>query len=295
MVHLGTSTQVALALFIFGGFCLSALDAVGKLVISESGLLLLLWARYVGQVLISVPIAYYCAGKTFWRSARPRLQIFRSILLGLTSIFFFAGIQWLPLAEASAISFTAPIFVAILSGPILGERVEKNDLWVAAIGFSGILLIVRPGTEVFHPAALLVGMMALVNAIYQLLTRKLTCDSPFTTFFYSGLVGATISTIWILFVSIDVALNSAVIMMLCSVGILGGLGHLLFVLAFYRASPSTLTPFVYLQMIWAIMFGWLIFSQFPDSIALVGMAVIVASGLWLILHRRRSNSESSSK
>ena len=101
--------------------------------------------------------------------------------------------------------------------------------------------------------------------------------------------------IWILFVSIDVALNSAVIMMLCSVGILGGLGHLLFVLAFYRASPSTLTPFVYLQMIWAIMFGWLIFSQFPDSIALVGMAVIVASGLWLILHRRRSNSESSSK
>ena len=137
MAHLGTSTQVALALFIFGGFCLSALDAVGKLVISESGLLLLLWARYVGQVLISVPIAYYCAGKTFWRSARPRLQIFRSILLGLTSIFFFAGIQWLPLAEASAISFTAPIFVALLSGPILGSGSKRTIYGLRQLDFLG--------------------------------------------------------------------------------------------------------------------------------------------------------------
>jgi drug/metabolite transporter (DMT)-like permease len=280
--------QIALALFVLGGVCLSTLDAVGKLLMSEVSLLLLIWARYLGQVAISLPLSYYFAGPRFWVTTKPKIQLTRSVLLGLTSIFFFGGIQWLPLAEASAISFTAPIWVAVLSASILGERVAKSDWWVAAIGFSGILLIVRPGTEVFHPAAILVGMMAFTNAIYQLLTRKLTDDHPFTTFFYSGLVGMFVSTVWILIVGFDQNLSWSTIGMLGSVGVLGGVGHLLFVLAFYRASPSTLTPFVYLQMIWAIGFGWVMFAQFPDFLALVGMAVIVGSGLWLILHRHRS-------
>jgi len=281
--------QIALALFVLGGVCLSTLDAVGKLLMSEVSLLLLIWARYLGQVAISLPLSYHFAGPSFWRTKKPKIQLARSVLLGLTSIFFFGGIQWLPLAEASAISFTAPIWVAVLSAAVLGEKVAKSDWWVAAIGFSGILLIVRPGTEVFHPAAILVGMMAFTNAIYQLLTRKLTEDHPFTTFFYSGLVGMFVSTVWILIVGFDENLSWPTIMMLASVGILGGAGHLLFVLAFYRATPSTLTPFVYLQMIWAIGFGWLMFSQFPDLLALIGMAVIVGSGLWLILHRHRTN------
>jgi drug/metabolite transporter (DMT)-like permease len=239
-------------------------------------------------VVISVPLARHFAGKRFWFSYRPKLQMARSSLLALTSVLFFAGIQWLPLAEASAISFTVPIWVALLSGPMLGERVAKSDRWVAAIGFSGILLIVRPGTEVFHPAAILVGSMAFFNGIYQLLTRKLTQDHPFTTFFYSGLVGAVASTIILFFMGVPEGLDLPVILMLCSVGVLGGVGHLFFVLAFYRVPPSTLTPFVYLQMVWAIAFGWVLFGQLPDAIALLGMVVIVASGLWLILHRHRS-------
>jgi drug/metabolite transporter (DMT)-like permease len=205
----------------------------------------------------------------------------------MTSILFFAGIHWLPLAEASAISFTAPIWVALLSAPILGERVAKMDWWVAAIGFSGILLIVRPGTEIFHSAAILIGMMAIVNAIFQLLTRKLTQDHPFTTFFYSGLVGLAVSTVWILIIGVDWSLSWPVVLRLASVGLLGGMGHLFFVLAFYRASPATLTPFVYLQMIWAIGLGWLIFNQLPDFWSIMGMAIIIGSGLWLILHRHR--------
>jgi drug/metabolite transporter (DMT)-like permease len=279
---------IALGLFVAGGLSLSTLDAVGKALLSETTLWMLIWARYVGQFVISVPLARYFAGQRFWFSHRPKLQMARSSLLALTSLLIFAGVQWLPLAEASAISFTVPIWVALLSGPILGERVAKSDLWVAAIGFSGILFIVRPGTEVFHPAALLLGMMAFFNGIYQLLTRKLTRDHPFTTFFYSGLVGAVASTVILFFVGIPDDLELPVILMLCSVGVLGGVGHLLFVLAFYRVPPSTLTPFVYLQMIWAIAFGWLLFGQLPDFLALLGMVIIVASGLWLILHRHRS-------
>jgi drug/metabolite transporter (DMT)-like permease len=285
-----SAPAAALLLFILGGFCLSSLDAIGKLALSEAGLALLVWARYAGQVLISLPLAYRFAGSGFWKTQKPAIQCGRSILLLLTTVLFFAGIQWLPLAEASAISFTAPLWVALLSGPALGERVARNDWLVAAIGFSGILLIVRPGTEVFHPAALLIAAMAFLSAIFQLLTRKLTSDNPFTTFFYSGLVGAAASSILIIYVGVPELLSPTTVLALAATGILGGLGHLLFVLAFYRASPSTLTPFVYLQMIWAIGFGWLLFNQLPDFLALIGMSIIVGSGLWLVLSRHASRS-----
>ncbi len=279
--------RLALGLFVAGGFCLSSLDAAGKVVMSETGLALLIWARYLGQVIFSLPLSWHYAGPQFWKTSKPRLQLLRSTLLVCTSLLFFGGVQFLPLAEASAIAFTAPIWVAILSGPMLGERVAKSDWAVAAIGFSGILLIVRPGTEIFHVGALLIGAMAVVNAVFQLLTRKLTRDNPFTTFFYSGLVGAVAFTAWFAIIGFPEMPDPTTLALLCAVGVLGGLGHLLFVLAFYRASPASLTPFVYMQMIWAIGLGWLLFRQLPDAWALLGMAVIIGSGLWLILHRHR--------
>jgi len=277
--------RVALALFIAGGLCLSSLDAVGKLLMSQTSLIVLLWARYVGQLLLSLPLAYWWAGPQFWRTSRPGLQWARSTLLLLTSVLMFGGLQFLPLAEASAIAFTAPLWVALLSGPMLGERVERRDALVAVVGFFGLLLIVRPGTEIFHLGALLVGAMAIFNAVYQLLTRQLIGDHPFTTFFYSGLVGSGVCTVLLLTAGSLQDLSPQAIALMAAAGLFGGLGHLLFLLAFYRASPASLTPFVYLQMIWAIGFGWMLFGQFPDGLSLVGMAVIIGSGLWLILHR----------
>jgi len=274
--------RFALVLFVIGGLCLSSLDAVGKLLMSQTSLIMLIWARYLGQFLFSLPLAYWRAGPD-----RPQLQLMRSTLLLLTSVLFFGGLQFLPLAEASAISFTAPLWVALLSGPMLGERVAKSDAWVAALGFSGVLLIVRPGTDIFHYGAILIGAMAALNAVYQLMTRQLTQDNPFTTFFYSGLVGVAVFSVWLGITGFPAVSDPLTIGLLCAAGLLGGLGHLLFVLAFYRAPPASLTPFVYLQMIWAIGFGWLIFRQLPDGLALLGMLIIIGSGLWLILHRHR--------
>ncbi|WVN42296.1 DMT family transporter [beta proteobacterium MWH-UniP1] len=291
MTHQTAQMGAALAFFVAGGFCLSSIDAMGKLVISEVSLLLLVWARYIGQVAISLPLSYRFAGKNFWKSSRPRLQLVRSVLLASTTVLFFSGVQYLPLAEAAAISFTAPIWVALLSAPMLNEQVARSDKWVAAIGFSGILLIVRPGTDVFHFGALLIGLMAFLNAIFQLLTRKLTEDNPFTTFFYSGLVGAIGASVLLLTVGIEAMPSIRQILLLAGIGVFGGLGHLLFVLAFYRAPPATLTPFVYLQMVWAIGLGWLVFATFPDNWSLLGMAVIVGSGLWLVQHRHRKRSK----
>ncbi len=279
--------RLALLLFVSSGLCLSALDGVGKLVLTESGLLLLVWSRYVGHLLFSLPIAYAYAGLQFYKTARPGLQMVRSTLMALTTLLFFTGVQWLPLAEASALASTAPIWVALLSWKVLGEPVARSDKWIAAVGFSGVLLIVRPGTDVFHPAAILLLALAIVNAAYQLLTRKLTVDSAFTSFFYAPLVGAVVSSALLIFYGLPKTVSSTAMILLAMTGALGGLGHLLLTLSLYRAPPASLTPFFYLQMIWAIAIGWLLFAQLPDATALVGMGVIVCAGLWLVLHRQR--------
>jgi drug/metabolite transporter (DMT)-like permease len=280
---------ISIFIFICGGFCLCCMDALAKLALNETNLLTLVWARYIGQIIFSVPMAYKYTGRHFWKTEKLSIQLLRSTLLASTSLLFFGGVKWLPLAEASSIAFTAPIWVAILSGPILGDRVTKKEWMMACLGFSGILLIARPGTEIFHPAALLIAAMAIINALFQLLTRKLTSDPAYTTLFYSGVMGAVVCTLLLPFFGEMPGLSWVNISSLIGVGLLGGMGHLLFVKAFYRIQPSKLTPFVYLQMIWAIGLGYLMFGQLPDLTALLGMLIIVACGLWLIMHHRASH------
>ncbi len=185
----GRAFRHALALFLLAGFCLSSLDATAKYLVADHALFLVVWARYAGQMLFVTPFAWRHAGPGFWRTRRLGLQLLRSTLLLCATACFFAALRYLPLAEGSAITFLAPIFGVLLSGPLLGER-PNLARWIATgAGFCGILVLVRPGSAVFHPAALLLVLAALFNALYYLLTRKLVDESMYTTLFYSALVG----------------------------------------------------------------------------------------------------------
>ena len=282
----------ALALFLLSGACLSVLDASGKWVVTSSGLLLLLWFRFSGQVLMALAMGLRKEGLSLFHTHRPALQLLRSVLLIVTSMLFFAGVQYLPLAEASAIAFTGPLWVVLLSWKLLQEPVNSVDRWATYLGFAGILFIVRPGTEVFHPAALLLLGMAIANALYQLLTRRLTSDSALTTFFYSGLVGFAITTGLLFWLPIPTDLPLMAWTVLVLVGLLGGLGHVLMIQAFYQAPASSLSPFVYLQMIWATSLGWIIFDQLPDQLTFIGMGIIAASGSLIVVYRRYASTRS---
>jgi drug/metabolite transporter (DMT)-like permease len=200
---------------------------------------------------------------------------------------FFGGLRYLPLAEGSAISFLAPVFAVLLAGPVLGERASGARLYAALGGFAGILLLMRPGSAVFHPAVVLLLGAAVSNAFYQVLTRKLTGDAPHTTLFYTAVVGAaTLSLAWPFFET-HLVLTWREAMFLLLLGLLAGLGHGLFITAFTIAPASLVAPFTYVQMIWATLYGYVIFGHLPDWISGVGMAVIVASGIALVMHERR--------
>jgi drug/metabolite transporter (DMT)-like permease len=128
--------------------------------------------------------------------------------------------------------------------------------------------------------------MAFLNAIFQLSTRKLVLDSAYTTFFYSGLVGLAISSILLPYAEPMPALPVFEYAILGMIGLLGGIAHLLIVLAFYKTRPYKLTPLVYLQLLWAVGYGYLIFGELPDGLSIVGMIFIASSGIWLIWNHR---------
>ena len=277
-------------LFILSGLCFSTVDAIAKILVQDTNLIAVVWSRFFGQLLLAAPIAWYFLGKDFWRTQNLRLQLFRSCLLVATAALFFAGLNWLPLAEASSITFSAPIWVAILSGPILGERVGPKDWFVAGLGFLGILFIARPGSAIFHIAALLLVLMAFLNALFQLSTRKLVEDSAYTTFFYSGIVGLVIASLLLPFADPIPTLPTYEYALFGLIGFLGGFAHLLVVLAFYKMRPYKLTPLVFLQLIWAVGYGYLIFGELPDGLSALGMVLIASSGMWLIWNHRTTST-----
>jgi len=276
----------ALLLFLVAGLCLSSLDATAKYLVRDHALFLVVWARYAGQMLVVTPFAWQRAGVGFWRTRHPWLQLLRSAFLLAATLCFFGALRYLPLAEGSAITFLAPMLVVILSGPLLGERPTRAR-WVAVVtGFIGILILVRPGSAIFHLATLLLVVAALCNALYFLMTRKLADESAHTTLFYSALVGTVgLSLVlpWQIGGGLPTVRETSLFLLL---GLFAGLGHWFVISAYLLAPASLLTPFTYLQMVWATLYGFAIFGQLPDRWSALGMAIIVASGLWLALQER---------
>jgi len=277
----------ALPLFLLAGLCLSGLDATGKYLVRDHSLLLVVWARYAGQMLFVTPFAWHRAGPSFWHTRRLPLHLVRSLTLVLATLGFFGGLRYLPLAEASAITFLAPIFIVALSWPLLREHAPAARRVASAAGFAGILILLRPGSAVMHPAVLLLVGAALANALYQLLTRKLLDEVPNTTLFYSATVGTVVLSL-ALAVTLELPpLDGVALLLFLLMGLLAGLGHWCLTHAYMHAPASLLTPFTYLQMLWATALGLVVFGQHPDAVSAIGMSIIVASGLWLAWWERR--------
>jgi drug/metabolite transporter (DMT)-like permease len=278
----------ALPVFLLAGFCLTSLDTTAKYLVQDHSLFLVVWARYVGQMLVVAPFAWHRAGSGFWRTTHLSVQLLRSTMLLGATVCFFGGLRYLPLAEGSAILFLAPMLIVMLSGPLLGERPTRAH-WVASIaGFAGVLVLLRPGSAVFHPATLLFLGAALFNALYHMLTRKLTYEDVYTTLFYSALVGTIALTAALPWGFDAVTLNVRDGGLLLLLGLLAGLGHWFVIASYLLAPASLLTPFTYVQMIWAVAYGYVIFGQLPDGWSVLGIVVIVASGVYLAVmeHRR---------
>ena len=242
-----------------------------------------MWCTPLLMLVVFVPRSGFSA---VVRTKRPGLQLLRALCLIGTSLLFTTGLRYIPLAEATAVNFLAPLLVTALSVPFLGERVSRAQ-WLAVLaGFVGVLIVVRPGGALFTPAILLPLGSALCFGFYQLLTRKLSgVDSPTTSNFLTGILNSLIMSALLPFFWSTPTLVHGLFMI--GLGTCGMLGHMLLTQAFRHAAPAMLAPFSYGQILFAGLFGYLIFDHTPDQYALVGIAVICLSGLAVAWAQRK--------
>ena len=265
----------------------SIMDATIKTMLPRLPVPFLVWARWTFQVVAMLIWLGPTMGRGMVRTQRLPLQLVRGLLLISSSLCFFMALGSLPLAEATAINYTTPVLVILLAVLFLGERMTAPRIAFVVAGIVGMLLIVRPGADLFRGASLLVLCSASFYAVFQILTRVMAREDPRVMLLYPALVGAAAMTVAWPFFGSRLDLTWLDMGKLLMVGLLGTAGHFLLILAFQRAPASALTPFTYAHLVFATMVGWLVFGDFPDALTLAGMAVIGGSGLLLTWHERR--------
>jgi drug/metabolite transporter (DMT)-like permease len=269
----------------------STLDTAAKWLATREGIpvMQLSWLRFLVQflgLLILVPALGLMSLERLFTTKKFAKQMARSTLMAATTLFNFLALQYLRLDQTITIVFLAPLVVATLAGPLLGEWVGWRRAIAIAVGFAGVLIAVRPGFGDVHPAVIYSFLAMAAYALFMLLTRHLApYDPPLVTLFYSMFVGTLFGA--------PVALMQWVWpdswttwALLLSLGLLGGTGHFLFILAYSRAPASAISPFLYAQLITMVAMGYLVFSDLPDLWTMIGASVIIASGIYLI-HRER--------
>jgi drug/metabolite transporter (DMT)-like permease len=281
------SRSAAIAFMCAGVVCFALCDASAKWLNQTLDPLMTAWSRYAFNVIIVSIFLNPITVPGIARSNRLGLQILRSsILIGSTVCNFFA-LTYLQLTTSMAIQFAMPLIVALLAGPFLGEWAGPRRLAAIGIGFVGVLVVTRPFAGGMHPAALLTVGSTILYACYALVTRTLAAhDRTSTTVFYSGFVGVVVLTPILPFVwSQPPSLLHWGLMI--GIGIVAAGGHWLLVLAHARAPAPVLSPFVYTQLLWMGLLGYLVFGDVPDGWTLVGTAIVIASGLYLLWWERR--------
>jgi drug/metabolite transporter (DMT)-like permease len=274
-IILGILFMGSTALFfpLMGGFA--------KLLGTEYSSLQVSWARAFGHILFMLAAFLPRHGLGLMRTRRPMIQLLRSATLFTSNLSHFFAITFIPLAKAASISMTAPLIVALLAWPMLGERTTPARVAALLVGFIGVLVVIRPGTEVFHWASLLVLLSATSYALYQIMTRKVAAvDSPETSAIWSSAIGAFGMLLVIPFVW-RTPHSLAHIAMFAGMGVLGAIGHYCVARALKYAPANIVSPFQYCQLIGSVTIGWLMFGDWPDLPTWVGAAIIVAAGLWI--------------
>lgn len=269
--------------------CFALLDATAKHLSQSFPVPMLVWARYT---LHFVLMLVFLAPALRWRlvaTQRPAMQVVRALMLVGTTGFAMAAFRHLPLAETTALIFVTPLIVALLAGPFLGERLRPLHWGASIFGFLGALLIARPGGALNPTGIALVLGAAVCYSIYQIQTRQLSpSESTLTMLFYTALVGTASMTLAAPLYWGGPLPDLTEGLMIASLGIYGGTGHYLLTKAFRIAPATTLSPFLYVQLLWATLLGWIVFDHWPDATTLAGMAIIAAGSVTLALTQRRN-------
>ncbi len=287
----GSITQGLVAMWVAVA-SFSVADAIAKWQGQEGfAAVQIVFFRYIFG-LVPVAIALYVAGFHQVRTNRPVAHVFRGMLMSCALALFFWGLKYIPLAEAIAVAFTAPLFITALSVPVLGERVGAARWLAVLVGFAGMLVIVRPGAEAFKPEMLILVAGTAVFALGITYTRRLARTETVTTMFTWTTVVATA-----LFAPLawwawkmpqaDHLTGFAVL------GLIGGLAHFLVIVAYRNAPAAVVAPQEYMALVWGAVIGWIVWSEVPSGWTWLGAAIVAGAGGFIALRETRAARKQS--
>lgn len=265
----------------------SLLDGSAKWLVGSMPVIMVVWLRFVTHALIAGAVLFPVKGFSLVRSHHLRWHALRALMfMAMTGINFWA-LQYLQLTVTASIFFSVPIIIALASALVLGEKLDAGR-WAAIIaGFAGVLVIIRPWGAEFHPAMLASVVNALLYAAFMMMTRRLAAyDSP-ETIQYLPAVGAAIGLAPFALAAWVPPSGWLEWTVACLMGVLGGAGHYLLALAHRYAPASVIAPFLYQQVVYVTLFGYLVFGDVPSPGLWLGAAIVIASGLYLFSRERR--------
>ena len=276
-------------LFITAIFLISIVDTICKFFTKDLHAIQIVWGYLIG-INVTLWIFFFIRGEKLSKLAKSNrlvLQLIRPAFLICSISSLFLGLTYLPIAEATAIGFVAPLFITALSVPILREKVGIHRWSAVVIGFLGVIIIVRPGTEFWHIASIMPLLGAFFFALFQIMTRLLSAtENTYTTLFYTGLGGLGWSSLMVPFVwSPMLRIHFFVFF---SIGIMGAIAHLCMISAFDRAEASFLAPYNYTKLLWVAVLGYIIFDDIPSLEMWLGAFIIVSAGFYVFSREKKT-------
>ena len=265
----------------------SLLDGSAKWLVGSLPVIVVVWLRFLMHAIIGGVVLLPLRGVSLFRTRHLRWHMLRALMfMAMTGINFWA-LQYLQLTVTASIFFSVPIIIALASASVLGEKPDAGR-WVAILaGFAGVLVIVHPWGAGFHPAMLAAVVNAMLYAVFLMMTRRLAAyDSP-ETIQYLPALGAAIGLAPFALMAWQSPSGWLEWTVACLMGVLGGFGHYLLAVAHRYAPSSVIAPFLYQQVFYMALLGYLVFGDVPSPAVWVGAAIVIGSGLYLFSRERK--------
>jgi len=282
------TSPAAILYMVFAYVSFTFLDTGSKyLVLASIAPLFIAWMRFLVHVVLVMILFRGWRHLGRFRTGNLPAHVLRSVFLFGSTIFNFMALRTLQLAETTSIYFFGPMVITALAGPLLGERAGLRRWLAILVGFAGVLVITRPGVGVFGIGHAYALCAMLSNSLYVIMTRRMSAtETSESLILYSGLAPVVL-LLPTLPLTVSLPQDPFVWAVLLSLGLFGGVGHWMLIQAYRLATTTALAPYPYLQMVWMIGAGWLVFGQLPDGWTLVGAAIIVMSGLYIVHREHR--------
>jgi drug/metabolite transporter (DMT)-like permease len=277
---------LGITLTVLATLCFALLDTASQYIGPSVPVLMVIWARFLVQTVTTLALLWPERGRSLWVARRPAWQLLRGVVMVFCSAGAYLSLQHVPVGEFTAIMMLVPLSVTLLAAMLLHERVGALNWLLVGGGFTGALIVVHPGDGDFTLWLLLPLGLVLLNAVYQIVTSHMVrTEDAGTTHFYTGLVGLALSSLLLPWTWSPPA-TPLLWALLVLLGVFGSVGHYLLIRAFHAAPASRLTPYMYAQIAFATLGGWIVFGHTPDAWTVAGIAIIALCGLLGVRLRR---------